>query len=75
MNITCVGIVAYADDLLLPSPTLNGLQEMTKTCEEISTILRSAQSRSSKSAKQNAWHFLRKKLEEYKAEGQGFTLG
>ena len=31
---TYVGIVAYADDLLLLSPTLNGSQEMTKTCED-----------------------------------------
>ena len=29
-----VGIVAYADDLLLLSQTINGLQEMTKTCED-----------------------------------------
>ena len=28
-----VGIVAYADDLLLLSPTLDGLQDMIKTCE------------------------------------------
>ena len=28
-----VGIVTYADDLLLISPTLDGLQEMIKTCE------------------------------------------
>ena len=28
-----VGIVAYADDLLLLSPTLDGLQDMIRTCE------------------------------------------
>ena len=38
MNGTYVGIVAYADDLLLLSPTLNGLQEMTKTCEDYGNI-------------------------------------
>ena len=34
MNGTYVGIVAYADDLLLLSPSLNGLQEMANTCED-----------------------------------------
>ena len=34
VNGTYVGIVAYADDLMLLSPTLDGLQEMTKTCED-----------------------------------------
>ena len=34
VNDNYVGIVAYADDLLLLSPSLNGLQEMTKTCED-----------------------------------------
>ena len=34
VNGNYVGIVAYADDLLLLSPTINGLQEMTKTCED-----------------------------------------
>ena len=29
-----IGIVGYADDLLLLSPTLEGLQEMVKTCED-----------------------------------------
>ena len=29
-----VGIVGYADDLLLLSPTMDGLQEMVRTCEE-----------------------------------------
>ena len=29
-----VGIVGYADDLLLFSPTMDGLQEMVRTCEE-----------------------------------------
>ena len=29
-----VGIVGYADDLLLLSPTMDGLQEMVTTCEE-----------------------------------------
>ena len=33
MNGTYVGIVAYADDLLLLSPTFNGIQEMTKIYE------------------------------------------
>ena len=34
VNGNYVGIVAYADDLMLLSPTINGLQEMTKTCED-----------------------------------------
>ena len=34
VNGNYVGIVAYRDYLLLLSPTLNGLQEMTKTCED-----------------------------------------
>ena len=29
-----VEIVGYADDLLLLSPTMDGLQEMVRTCEE-----------------------------------------
>ena len=29
-----IGIVGYADNLLLLAPTLDGLQDMTKTCEE-----------------------------------------
>ena len=28
-----VGILGYADDLTLLSPTIDGLQEMVKTCE------------------------------------------
>ena len=32
-----IGIVGYADDLLLLSPTLHALQEMAKTCEEFAT--------------------------------------
>ena len=32
-----VGIVGYADDLLLLSPSLDGLQEMVKTCEDYGT--------------------------------------
>lgn len=31
-----MGIAGYADDLLLLSPTIDGLQEMVKTCEEFS---------------------------------------
>ncbi len=31
---TYIGILGYADDLLLLSPTLDGLQEMVKTCED-----------------------------------------
>ena len=38
VNGNYVGIVAYADDLLLLSPTPNGLQEMTKTCEDYGNI-------------------------------------
>ena len=34
VNGTDVGIVAYTDGLLLLSPTINGLKEMTKTCED-----------------------------------------
>ena len=33
-----VGIVGYADDLLLLSPTMDGLQEMVKTCEEFAQV-------------------------------------
>ena len=29
-----IGIIGYADDLILLSPTIDGLQEMVKTCEE-----------------------------------------
>ena len=29
-----VGILGYADDIFLLSPTLDGLQEMTETCNE-----------------------------------------
>ena len=29
-----VGIIGYADDLLLLSPIMDGLQEMVRTCEE-----------------------------------------
>ena len=32
-----VGILGYADDLTLLSPTIDGLQEMVKTCEEYAT--------------------------------------
>ena len=32
-----VGIIGYADDLLLLSPSLDGLQEMVKTCEDYGT--------------------------------------
>ena len=32
-----VGIVGYADDLLLLSPSLDGLQEKVKTCEDYGT--------------------------------------
>ena len=35
---TYVGILGYADDLLLLSPTLDGLQEMVKTCEGYANI-------------------------------------
>ena len=38
VNGTYAGIVAYADDLLLLSLTLNGLQEMTETCEDYGNI-------------------------------------
>ena len=34
VNGNYVGIVAYTDDLLLLSTTINGLQERTKTCED-----------------------------------------
>lgn len=34
VNGTFTGIVGYADDLLLLSPSLSGLQEMVKSCEE-----------------------------------------
>ena len=34
MNNAFVGILGYADDLLLLSPTLDGLQSMFKTCED-----------------------------------------
>ena len=34
VNKTYVGVVGYADDLLLLSPSLDGLQEMLKVCEE-----------------------------------------
>ena len=34
VNDAFIGIVGYADDLLLLSPTLDGLQQMVKTCEE-----------------------------------------
>ena len=37
MNDKFIGIVGYADDLLLLSPTLDGLQEMVKTCEEFAS--------------------------------------
>ena len=63
VNGSHVGIGAYTDDLLLLSPTLNGLQEMTKTFArimKIPTTLRLTQLRSSKSAKRNALHFLKK---------------
>ena len=33
VNNMFIGIVGYADDLLLLSPTIEGLQEMVKTCE------------------------------------------
>lgn len=32
-----VGIVGYADDLILLSPTMDGLQEMVRTCEEFAS--------------------------------------
>ena len=32
-----VGILGYANDLTLLSPTIDGLQEMVKTCEEYAT--------------------------------------
>ena len=34
-----VGILGYADDLLLLSPSLDGLREMIKTCEEYAKSL------------------------------------
>ena len=34
-----VGILGYADDLLLISPSLDGLQEMTKSCEDYARSL------------------------------------
>ena len=37
VNDKFIGIVGYADDLLLLSPTLDRLQEMVKTCEEFAT--------------------------------------
>ena len=37
INVKFIGIVGYADDLLVLSPTLDGLQEMVKTCEEFAT--------------------------------------
>ena len=33
-----VGIVGYADDLLLLSPTMDGLQDMVKTYEEFAQV-------------------------------------
>ena len=37
VNDKSIGIVGYADDLLLLSPTLDGLQEMVNTCEKFAT--------------------------------------
>ena len=37
VNDKFIGIVGYAGDLLLLLPTLDGLQEMVKTCEEFAT--------------------------------------
>ena len=37
VNDKFIGIVGYDDDLLLLPPTLDGLQEMVKTCEEFAT--------------------------------------
>ena len=34
VNQTYVGVVGYADDLLLLSPSIDGLQEMLKVCEQ-----------------------------------------
>ena len=34
-----VGILGYTDDLLLISPSLDGLQEMTKSCEDYARSL------------------------------------
>ena len=34
VNQTFVGVVGYADDLLLLSPSIDGLQEMLKVCEQ-----------------------------------------
>ena len=33
-----VGIVGYADDVILLSPTMDGLQDMVKTCEEFAQV-------------------------------------
>jgi len=37
VNDIFIGIVGYADDILLLSPTLDGLQEMVNTCEKFAT--------------------------------------
>ena len=37
INGNFVGVIVYADDIILLSPTLDGLQEMIKTCSDYTT--------------------------------------
>ena len=37
INSNYIGILRYADDIFLLSPTQNGLQEMVKTCDDYAT--------------------------------------